>query len=101
MQATVSNAASYSGYARQGPVPIPVSFMLRGNVTYKQDYVVYSSAEYRRGGLRLAGEYYWGKSVIEGGSTGSPDTMRSGTREGSHSPGSRRATSNPAPGAPG
>lgn len=59
-ESDVTYATQYSGF--QGP--IPVSLTARNQVSYKQDYVVIASAEYTRGGLRLASEYHTAKNEI-------------------------------------
>jgi len=71
-ESSVASAATYGGYTRQGPIPIPVSFITRSDASYKQDYTLFYSGEYRQGGLRLAAEYYMGKNVIEASATGLP-----------------------------
>ena len=73
-EANVSNAATYSGFVSQGPapVPVPVSLTARTETNYKQDYVMFYSIEYRRGGLRLAGEHYAAKNTITNTTTGLP-----------------------------
>lgn len=67
-----SYAATYSGFQSAGPISVPVSFTTRTVTNATQDYVVIASAEYRRGGLRLAGEYTSSKLTGEALITGLP-----------------------------
>lgn len=65
-------ASTYTGFQSAGPVSIPVSFTTRTSTSFQQDYSVIASAEYRRGGLRLAGEYHVVKANVEAVISGLP-----------------------------
>jgi len=71
-EGNLSYAAVYSGFQSQGPVAIPVSLTTRASTTFKQDYSVIASAEYHRGGLRLASEYNAARQVVEAMVSGLP-----------------------------
>jgi len=67
-----SAAAVYSGGLSQGPVTVPVSLTTRSTTQYDQPWAMWVSTEYRRGGLRLAGEFYTAETTIESELTGLP-----------------------------
>ena len=80
VEADVSYATVYSGFQVMGPVSVPVSLTARSNTTYDQEYTVVGSVEYRRGGLRLAGEYNTAKDNYSLSMSGLPFPIPDTTR---------------------